>query len=139
MKGPLAQLAPEVQEAVFRLLDRLPELVDKLPPPAVKFLTEQAKLPFLVNRSLRSAEVVAQPPAEVESQPSAEAVPQPPAAMAAQPPAESQDSVASSEAADEVASRVTRAVFTTTVADREPSDELSVVHSPTSRVSGASG
>ena len=53
-----------MQEAVFRLLDRLPELVDKLPPPAVKFLTEQAKLPFLVNRSLRSAEVVAQPVAE---------------------------------------------------------------------------
>ena len=64
MKGPLAQLPPEVQEAVFRLLDRLPELVDKLPPPAVKFLTEQAKLPFLVNRSLKSAEVVAQPVAE---------------------------------------------------------------------------
>jgi hypothetical protein len=50
------------------------------------------------------------------------------------PAAESPESSASSEASPAAAGSVARAVFTTAVADREPSDELSVVPSSMSRV-----
>jgi MFS family permease len=53
-EGPLSRLPPEAQLVLRRVLNTIPELVDKLPPPAQKFLTEVVKLPCLTSRQCRA-------------------------------------------------------------------------------------
>jgi hypothetical protein len=84
------------------------------------------------------AKAAAPPPAEAEESAAAsEAVAEgvaSPAELTAEPAAEAAESAAASAAAGAGEGVVARAVFTTAVADREPSDELSVVPSSTDRV-----
>jgi cyanate permease len=49
-----------VQVPLRRTLDRIPALVDKLPPPAVHFLTDVVKLPCLTHRQQQNSQRSAQ-------------------------------------------------------------------------------
>lgn len=51
--GPLARLPPAVQMQLRNALNRIPELMNKLPPPVLKLLTDLARLPRTVNEKLR--------------------------------------------------------------------------------------
>lgn len=56
LEGPLSRLPPQVQVQLRRALNRVPDLVDKLPLPAVQFLTEKVRLPCLTQRHLRATQ-----------------------------------------------------------------------------------